>query len=339
MAITNVGDVQNFAYTGGMQSFTVPVSGVYKLEVYGAAGGARAANATNVSKGGYSVGYVLLNKGETIYVCCGQKGATEGTATTYNGGGKGCTYTFNLTDHFKPTMNGPSGGGATHIARQSGTLAQIGEANKSKILIVAGGGGGQGGYTNYIQGAVYANKNGGNGGGTSGGYGTRDGSNVLAGGTQSGGNAFGQGGSSSAYWGNWDSLNYGTGAGAGGGFYGGKASNIGNNEVQAQAGAGGGSGYIGGVPNFTYKGVAYNSSTTVGHASATGNGTAKITFVAKSTLPVTFNGTTLEKIIFNGVEVKSLAVNGVKLFMERMKRRMQAWNTSTSAGSPSSRPI
>lgn len=59
----------------------------------------------------------------------------------------------------------------------------------------------------------------------------------------------------------------------------------------------------------------------------------------KGELPVTFNGTKLEKIIFNGVEVKSLIVNGVKLFMERMKRRMQACNTSTRAGSPSSRPI
>ena len=75
----------------------------------------------------------------------------------------------------------------------------------------------------------------------------------------------------------------------------------------------------------------YNSSGT--------NGYASVTLVVKSTLPVIFNGTTLEKIIFNGVEVKSLVVNGVKLFMERMKRRMQTWNTSTRAGSPSSRPI
>ena len=38
MAITNVGDSQSFSYTGGMQSFTAPQKGVYKLEVWGAAG-------------------------------------------------------------------------------------------------------------------------------------------------------------------------------------------------------------------------------------------------------------------------------------------------------------
>ena len=39
MAIANVGDSQNFSYTGGMQSFAAPQKGVYKLEVWGAAGG------------------------------------------------------------------------------------------------------------------------------------------------------------------------------------------------------------------------------------------------------------------------------------------------------------
>lgn len=69
--------------------------------------------------------------------------------------------------------------------------------------------------------------------------------------------------------------------------------------------------------------MTYAPSTTTGGGSASGvNGTAKITFIAKSELPVTFNGTKLEKIMFNGVEVKSLIVNGVKLFMERLKRRM-----------------
>lgn len=72
---------------------------------------------------------------------------------------------------------------------------------------------------------------------------------------------------------------------------------------------------------------------------AGGCGIIVIRGTQEDTIPVSFNGTTLEKIMFNGVEVKSLIVNGVKLFMERMKRRMQVWNTSTRAGSPSSRPI
>ena len=74
-------------------------------------------------------------------------------------------------------------------------------------------------------------------------------------------------------------------------------------------------------------------------ATAGAGGSGIVVIRGKGELPVTCNGTKLEKIIFNGVEVKSLIVNGVKLFMERMKRRMQAWNTSTRAGSASSRPI
>ena len=38
MAIANEGDSQSYAYTGGMQSFTAPFRGVYKLEVWGATG-------------------------------------------------------------------------------------------------------------------------------------------------------------------------------------------------------------------------------------------------------------------------------------------------------------
>lgn len=33
MAITNEGESQSFAYTGGMQSFTAPQKGIYKLGI------------------------------------------------------------------------------------------------------------------------------------------------------------------------------------------------------------------------------------------------------------------------------------------------------------------
>ena len=54
MAITNVGDSQSFSYTGGMQSFTAPQKGVYKLEVWGAAGGVSStSSSTATSAHGY----------------------------------------------------------------------------------------------------------------------------------------------------------------------------------------------------------------------------------------------------------------------------------------------
>ena len=133
MVITNEGDSQSFAFTGAMQSFTAPQKGIYKLEVWGAQGG------NGGGLGGYSYGHVLLEKDAVLYVCCGQAGAIS-TATTYNGGGGGRSKYFNFTDHYKPTRTGGSGGGATHIATRSGTLAELGST--SGLLIAAGGGGG-----------------------------------------------------------------------------------------------------------------------------------------------------------------------------------------------------
>ena len=133
MAITNEGDSQSFAFTGAMQSFTAPQKGIYKLEVWGAQGG------NGGGLGGYSYGHVLLEKDAVLYVCCGQSGAIS-TATTYNGGGGGRSKYFSFTDHYKPTRTGGSGGGATHIATRSGTLAELGST--SGLLIAAGGGGG-----------------------------------------------------------------------------------------------------------------------------------------------------------------------------------------------------
>ena len=58
MAIENEGDVLTFAYSGGVQVFTAPQKGVYKLECWGAQGGGDYGG-----KGGYSYGHALLEKG------------------------------------------------------------------------------------------------------------------------------------------------------------------------------------------------------------------------------------------------------------------------------------
>ena len=295
MAITNEGDSQSYAYTGGMQSFTAPQKGIYKLEVWGAQGGAgsREGNGTP-GKGGYSYGHVLLEKGAVLYICCGQAGATT-SATMYNGGGGGKSQYFDFTDHYKPTTTGGSGGGATHIATRSGTLAELGST--SGLLIVAGGGGGAAGGGGL--GSSYGI--GGSGGGESGGAGVGFASWTSSGGTQTSGYAFGQGQTAITAWGDWDNTY----------------------ESNAAGGGGGGSGYIGGVPTLTYFGSTYANGMQSGQRS--GSGYAVITFVKKGELPVIFNGTTLQKIIFNGVEIESLIVNGVKLFCERMKRRVCEW--------------
>lgn len=205
--------------------------------------------------GGYSIG-ILTNsteKNKILYLVCGQLGQTVASSTSsftnaYNGGGKGDRNTA-------LGVNGCSGGGggATHIALDSGILKSF-ESKKQKLLLVAGGGGG--GYSR----GIFAYRDGGNGGGTSGadGSGNRSGS----GGTQSsaGTNAgFGYGADCDS--------TYRGGAG-GGGLYGGGAG------YSNDAGGAGGSGYV----NTTLlTGASTSQQSTSTNPDSTGNGYIKIT--------------------------------------------------------------
>lgn len=194
---------KSFDFTGGIQTFTVPKSGNYKLEVYGGKGGGNSNETGYGGNGGYARGTKYLEKDTVLYIVCG-----GGNNNTYNGGGNG-----------NRTAYSGNGGGATHIATVTGTLASIGASNIDKILIVAGGGGG-GGYGGRI---------GGSGGGLSGGNASGGGSYIGLGASQVDGGAcgggigdatkgsFGQGGSSE---GGITSSAYDAGGG-GGGLYGG----------------------------------------------------------------------------------------------------------------------
>ncbi len=136
----------SYGYTGGVQSFTVPATGTYKLEVWGAQGGgagsADTSDARKVGgKGGYSYGNVALAAGQTIYIVVGGQGgygtqsnAAPGVAGGYNGGGNGGGQT--PAGSYK---GGGSGGGATHIGKQNALLKNTSSNN---VYIVAGGGGG-----------------------------------------------------------------------------------------------------------------------------------------------------------------------------------------------------
>lgn len=320
MAITSAnGSYQDFGYTGGVQSFTIPQNGIYKLECWGAGG----KNPTqigdgwspaNAAPGGYSVGYIILNAGTVLYIACG--GSSNEAVGRMMGGWNGGGQCINDYGHLQSGNNAGGGGGATHIATRDGTLEQLG--NASGLLIVAGGGGGAGGATashanNEQYGGRYSS---GAGGGPEGEScrGTGGGFELTPGtaGTQSGGAAFGKGVGTRAEPGG----DYKTGGG-GGGFFGGKGTTI--------SGGAGGSGYIGGVPAFTSTaGEYYAPATTTGAGSAANAaGWARITYVKADTIPVIFNGTRLTKIIYNGVTVGSLIYNGTKLYMRRLMQRLR----------------
>lgn len=284
MAITAVGESQEFTYNGNVQEFLVPFSGLYKLEVYGSKGGTSTYG--GYSKGGYSNGYKMLKKGEVLYVCCG--------GVPYNGGGSpsgsdaGTIYTGST-----------AGGGATHIAKRTGLLSEL-ENHKDDILIVAGGAGGSVSQTYFAKDLL-----GGTGGGTSGGKGkSYNGTSfydVGNGGTQSAGGegdapqstgSFGKGGDG-----------YGA-CGGGGGYYGGSGG------TGYNSGAGG-SGYIGGVPRIEYKGNVYESQTVQGGGLAS-TGKAVITLVEKS-MPLIYaveNGIAKEiaGIFFGDKEIEDIKI-------------------------------
>ena len=271
----------------GIQTFTAQKTGKYKLEVWGASGGGTGEN-VSAGYGGYSTGQITLNKGEVIYIVIGGKGGTTQAPTSqvnggYNGGGSGFS-----ADKYGVNNYG-SGGGATHIAKVSGTLSELSN-NISSILIVAGGGGGSAYYKNGTEYYHYGS------GGSGGGYNGVNSYNYYSS-TQVVKTALG--GSQTLINSNENIItngSFGTGAngteasGGGGGFYGGQTAHL--------IGSAGGSGYIGNSLLTNKVMYCYNCtassdtetktiSTTCANGTATencakkGNGYAKITYIGE----------------------------------------------------------
>ncbi len=282
----------DFDYTGTVQTFTAPVSGIYRLEVWGAQGGNGNIRGvkTEGGYGSYSSGQISINKKDVLYLQIG--GNTDNYKGGYNGGGNGNYDNINN----KNFQVAGGGGGATHIANKSGLLYEL-ENYKNNIFIVAGGGGG---------GANANLAHGGHAGGYIGNNGVTEDKNTIyigIGGNQN------VGGSST-----W-SLGYGKfgvggytrdlsvtdyerfyAGGGGSGFYGGSAGDWTTN-ISMTGSGGGGSGYIGN-PLLTNKSMyCYNCeesneentktiSTTCSEETPTtncakkGNGYARITLIS-----------------------------------------------------------
>ena len=247
--------------TVGEHTLTIPETGYYKLEVWGASGGSY--NTTyHGGYGAYSTGIVNLTQNEQLFINVGGKGTDNATAgVSYNGGYNGGGASTVRND----TINSPDGG-ATHIATvtkstESGKTGELkyletykdtgNSPDKSnyyksnEILIVAGGGGGSSYFDTSRNGI----------GGNAGGYNGIDGTlSTLKSSTYKG---YGYGGTQIAGGGYWVNPNLSTsmtssgfgyggpgdaqsnngGSGGGGGFYGGGGST-------GHGPGGGGSGYI-----------------------------------------------------------------------------------------------
>jgi prepilin-type N-terminal cleavage/methylation domain-containing protein len=216
--------------SGAAGEYHVTKTGKYKLEVWGAQGGAgeygSVPSTTKVAgaNGGYSKGVVALKKGDILYLKAGGAGVSVYSKTpvagSFNGGGALFAEPDGQTGS-SAYYNG-SGGGASDIRINSDTLY-------SRVIVAGGGGGvGSGGSSTYA-------RPGGVGGGLSGGTVTINdnypGRVSGTGGTQVSGGAtgtyystppapilagFGSGGSNAVH----NSNSY-TGSSGGGGWYGG----------------------------------------------------------------------------------------------------------------------
>lgn len=130
-----VKNTYEFDYTGTFQQFLVPVSGNYKLEVWGAQGG-DTATPSKGGKGGYASGTVYLTKNKQLFVYVGGEGLKKFICSNtsnktlnggFNGGGTLTEISVNSCTYFT------TGGGATDI--------RIGQDSLYARVIVAGGGG------------------------------------------------------------------------------------------------------------------------------------------------------------------------------------------------------
>ena len=106
--------VKNFAYTGGAQSYTIPKTGIYVLEVWGAQGGTGTGNYT-AGKGAYAVSNYSFSANTSLKIIVGGKGNNNGSSVGSGGGG-----TFIATSSNTPIAVAGGGGGA-YNNRYSGT--------------------------------------------------------------------------------------------------------------------------------------------------------------------------------------------------------------------------
>ena len=296
--------VHDYAGNYSVTSFTAPKRGIYRFDLKGSGGardpgGGKKIDGTSCATGGAvggvggtTVGYLLLEAGQTVYV----------------GAGGVCRAAFVSSAY-------------------GSSLAAI-SANNLYFVAGAGGSGGAWGDSVNFTGYNCEAKPGGNGGGTTGAKAEGNDSYWQGGGggTQSAGGSGGKAHSSRA---ESRAGSYGTGGmgygnlgsrgGRGGdGYYGGGSGGYNGGGGNA-SGGGGGSGYVK-TATLTVMSNTYTSTTSQGGGAACNNaGSVTVTYYAKADIQVIFNGTRLERIIFNGVEIESLIYNGTKLFARRCR--------------------
>lgn len=212
--------------TGGIQYWTVPVTGPYSIEAFGGQG-----YGDFGGRGAHIYGEFVLTAGTVLKVLVGQQAGPylNFPSTTYNhqfGGGGGSFITDNANTPLVIAGGGGGNHGTSYFAQCDGQITEAGAAGLNASIVGAGGTGGNGG--------LQASSADGGGGLLSNGTGAAAGQAFInggLGGIDEGTGGFGCGGGTSS-WNNYR-------GGGGGGYSGGGGGN--NSSNCCPAGGGGGS--------------------------------------------------------------------------------------------------
>jgi hypothetical protein len=129
----------NYAVSGGIQQWTVPVSGVYRIRAAGAAGGS-----TDHGHGGDGVTLSAdynLEKGDVIKILVGQQGQYSSNMA----GGGGGTFAWVAGDVEEPLIAAGGGGGASYEMPQGVNASYSTNGTNNRNETAMGGANGHGG--------------------------------------------------------------------------------------------------------------------------------------------------------------------------------------------------
>lgn len=184
----------DFVYTGKIQTYTVPTTGIYDITLAGAQGGAVVSGGTG-GEGAVVSGDISLNAGEVLQIVVGGQGGSGAAASAGGGGGGSFVY---VTGASEPLIVAGGGGGADANgdggSGRTGTAGQNGFGFDAGAGGTAGSGGGGGRFSVGANGGGGAGwlGNGGNGTGApteppgDGGFGPTGSTPFAGGGTSSG---------------------------------------------------------------------------------------------------------------------------------------------------------
>src|SRR5574344_1887815 len=122
-------NVTHFFYTNATQTYSVPSTGKYRIELWGATGGGIQGDG-RLNKGGYTSGEINLTAGETLYFYVGEGLSRINNVQSFNGG--------------TGNSGGYAAGGATDVRLVSGTWTNT-SGLLSRIMVAAGSGSASGG--------------------------------------------------------------------------------------------------------------------------------------------------------------------------------------------------